>query len=143
MSNGRILSSLKTLPFWALPFFTGFLMSMLSHEMGAFDAPKDDAALRIFNGALGFPIFVVYGWASILVMKRRAIRCLNRFTQTSVLHLAKVDFEQDIESKLESNIAWSIALGTVFTCSYLYYEDLIATDLSSTIFLMNLYALPF
>jgi hypothetical protein len=143
MSTRQVLWLLHTLPFWTLPAITGLVMLLLCYLTGAFAPPKDEAALRIFNGALAMPIFVFYEWVAILVMKRRAISCLNRFTQTCPHKLEYVDYEQDIESRLKKNIGWSIALGTVFTCSYLYSEDLFATNLSNTLLLMNLYALPF
>ena len=141
--NEQDLFLSKTLPFWALPAITGVGMLLLCYLTGAFALPKDDITLRIFNGALAMPIFVFYEWVAVLVMKRRAIACLSRFTQNSKLHLVSVEFEKDIESRLKKNIGWSFILGTLFTCSYLYYEDLFATNLSPTLFLMNLYALPF
>jgi hypothetical protein len=143
MTNARIFSLFKPLSFWVLPTFTGFVMLLLSYLTGAFSPPKDDAALRIFNGALAMPTFVVYAWIAVLVMKRRAIACLNLFTQTSAQHLTHVDFEQDIEVRLKKNIGWSVILSVLFTCLYLYYEDLIATQLSPALFLMNVYALFF
>ncbi len=148
MKNYKVMSKeiftlFKMLPFWLLPVFTGFVMLMLCHMTGAFVQPKNDTALRIFNGALAMPIFVVYSWIAVLVMKRRAIWCLKKFTQISSHQFVYVNFVQDIENRLKKNIRWSIVLGILFTCFYLYYEALIAIDLSPSLFLMNIYALFF
>ena len=121
----------------------GFIMLLSCYLTGAFAPPQNEAELRIFNASLAFPIFVVYGWVAVLVMKGRAVMCLNQFAQTNAHHLTNDNFEKGIQSRLKKNIVWSIALGILFTCSYLYHEDLIATNLSSTLMLMNLYSLLF
>tara|TARA_R110002167_G_scaffold39550_3_gene122093 strand:+ start:1252 stop:2256 length:1005 start_codon:yes stop_codon:yes gene_type:complete len=143
IANGQILLLFKALPFWTIPVVTGGVMLMFCYLTGAFAPPNGEASLRIFNGALAMPIFVVYVWIAVLVMKRRAIACLNQFTQNSAHDLTYVNFEQDIESRLKKNIIWSIALSILFTCTYLYHEDLIATDLSPALFLLNIYTLLF
>lgn len=67
----------------------------------------------------------------------------NRFTQSGTCDVTHVDFEQDIEVRLRKNIGWSIVLGAMFTCSYLYSEDLFATNFDHILFQMNIYALLF
>lgn len=139
----NLLSFINHLPFWGLPTLAGLILLLLSFGSGAFAPPKDAAALRLFNAAFTMPIFVVWAWVSVLVMKRRAIGCLNRFTQTSAHLLEQVNFEQDIERRLKVNIIWSLVIGVLFSFFYLYFEDLFATNLNTPLFLLNVYTLFF
>lgn len=132
---------------WPLHFVlsisVGSLMIIVAYITGAFESTEDELALRIFNGAIAMPVFIVYGWICIAWLQYKTRHCFEQLIGEHLPESAFGECDRFLSRTLSANLVRAVLLGFLTMFLYLYSEDLFAENLEPALLLMNIYAVPF
>jgi len=133
--------NLKNQLVWGLVYL--LMLYAIASMLGAFTDVTSASAIRIRNAALGMPLFTVFTLISTHFLMHRCYIALQHAVKNSpaqkYTHLLLTAFFLRVKK-----LKWlSVLLGVVITFSYLYAENLLATEWTLLELFMNVSALPF